>query len=498
MAKCAASFEYYLRTYVIVRDVYEDSDGSSHTQELHWEWWPHHSEMVNDLNTESRLIWLKARQISGSWLLASRASWVALFTPNSETAVSSQGQKEAGKFLDKVKFIIDHLPWPFTFLLDNTESLKIRGGGLVTAHPSTAKAGHGDTLNLVVMDEAAFHEYASQNYESFEPAAEHGQIVVLSSAGGDDEQTVVSPWFEQTWRAGDAGSNGFKARFYDWRSRPGRDDVWFEKRRQRLSGQPGALERQYPNTPDDAFRSMLSLRFDADAISAGKATCRPPIMAIDVPEALQEALRGGHLRIWAKPRPGIPYVMATDAAEGRGRDYCATGILEARTLLHVATLRDNRLEPTTHAAYAAVLGHWYNQAWWMVEANKGEAILYVAGQTGYPKMYWHETAPTYKQLQDGLEGTKRIGFPVTEHTRVGLLDDLGAAIASYTLQSPDEVLWKELGTFVVNKNGRTEAASGANDDMVLMISEAVRMARQPEAQAMVGEYVFASHNYAGF
>lgn len=190
------------------------------------------------------------------------------------------------------------------------------------------------------------------------------------------------------------------------------------------------------------------------------------------------------LSVWEMPRPGEPYVAYADCAEGKGQDYTVTVVLEARTLRHVATLRDNTREPGQHAAIAVKLCRWYNNAFLGVERAKGEAYFHVVGQEQYSRIYWHqEREQTMAQMMAGSEPTMRRGFPMTQQTKVGLIDDLAVAIESFALSSPDAVVWDEVGTYIVTERG-TMASPGNHDDMVYAVAGAVRMARQPGAQTL--------------
>lgn len=229
------------------------------------------------------------------------------------------------------------------------------------------------------------------------------------------------------------------------------------------------------------FEALAAARFDLEVVNAAIPLCRPALTNVGLPSGLS----GQYLRLWALPRPGVPYVAYTDSAEGKGQDYTVTIILEARTLRHVATLRDNILEPGQHAVQAEALCRWFNTALWGVERNRGEAVLYIVGQTGYPRVYWHEdNAQTMQQRQAGKEPTKRLGFPVTEHTRIGLIDGLAEVITDRSLQSDDAIYWRECQSFIYNERGRAEAAEGMHDDCVLAMAGAVRMASQPGAQSV--------------
>lgn len=353
--------------------------------------------------------------------------------------------------------------------------IELLGGGSVAMWSlDSPNSARGRRYARVVLDEAAMVRELQEAWEAvIRPT--------LADYQGD-------AWFMSTPK----GYNYFKELF-DRGMDPAQEDwaAW----RMPTSSNPhiaaseiAAAQRDLPAPMfrqewEASFEALADARFNLEVVGEALVLCRPALAPGTV--ALPFAVPGPYLSVWALPRPGVAYVAYTDSAEGKGRDYTVTVILEARTLRHVATLRDNVLEPGQHAVIAEQLCRWYNTALWGVERNRGEAVLYIVGQTRYPRVYWHEeSAASLQQRIAGVRPTTRLGFPVTEHTRIGLIDDLAEVIEDRTLGSDDAVFWQECRSFVYNERGRPEALEGAHDDCVLAMAGAVRMARQPGAQAV--------------
>ena len=478
LALAASSFEYYLFHHVYIRDVLPDNS----TRVIQFQHWPMHDEILADLVTAPRLVILKARQVSISWTLAAWKTWNMLFNAGFKAGVTSAGESEAAEFIAKCRFILTHLPYETPVEIDPDNVLMIAvNGRSVMGFPSTPKAGRGYNFNLFVADEAAFHPWAQEAYESYEAAAEYGQIIIVSSSE-DTEGRVSNDFFQRLWQG--APDNGFKARFYPWSARPGRDAEWYEVRAARFSGRPGAMLRNYPNTPEEAFRSMLSLYFDADGLDAGRQACVPARTQVHLPEGLTSE----HLQIWSEPRSNEPYVIYTEAAEGVGKDYTVTSVAESRTLRVVARFRENMLTPEVHGVKARKLAVWYNTAFASWERNKGEGIA--AAYAGYGRVYQHPVERTTQQVRAGAEATSRPGIPITEATRDFLLQQLYDAIKTGALNDPDARAWDEFGTFILverttvtgQKHYRPQAAASKNDDIVMCELGIVHLAKQPGAQ----------------
>ena len=461
-------FRYFLRHAVFLAERNALGEVTGLTK---WQWWPTHDQMLNDLE-QRRLAVLKARQLGWSWLLAAKRLHSAMYTPHYLGGVSSAGEVEAKEFIWKCRFIWENLPWAVKPALATDNELELEFGathGRIIGFPSTLHAGRGFTFSDFVADEAAFHRYASANYAAYSPAIE-GQIVLVSSAGAGDKH-AVSDWFQRMWVGGSKDENGYRSTFYSWQERPGRDHAWYDAKRAELATEPGQLEREFPNNPSEAFRSMLLLRFDAAAIDAGLeyARANPPLA---MPPGLPPTLASPHVHVWVTPQPARAYVLGIDGAEGKGLDYTVTHVLDARSLRHVASIRERVLEPGEHGELSAAMAKWYNDAWCIVERSHGEAIIAVLHARGC-KLYRHKEDPASER-----PGT--LGFPMTVVTRPGMLADLAQAITG-GLTSADASFWQECATFVVGER-RAEAAAGMHDDSPMAMSLAVRMAGRPEGQ----------------
>lgn len=476
---CADSFGYFLKHHVYIA---ERNDAGDVTGVIKWQWWPDiHDSLLRDLERERRLIILKARQVSVSWCLAAWYVHGAMFTPHALQGVVSAGEVEVKEFMWKVKFVIDHLPWePLpTLTTDNDLEIEVAASaGRIVGYPSTAKAGRGPTFSRWVTDEAAFHPFAARNYAAYISNTE-GPIVIASSTG-DDERKVTTDWFQRMWLGGRDGTNRFTARFYPPSVRPGRDEAWMAEKEAEMSATPGQFQREFPLTPEMAFRSMLMLRFASEAVDEGvqyAASVRPLQAASDLPERLS---RLGSLTVWATPRPGTPYVIGADGSKGVGGDYADAVVMEARTLRTVAELRSNATEPTEFGEQTAALAKWYNDAWCMVGRKWGESILVQLSIAGC--RIWHER--TEAQVKAGAKGIP--GFDETGHSKPALIDDLAVAIKSRALTDPSPHFWREAAVYILDPDtGKTAAATGNHDDTVVSRALAVRMAGQPEASSVV-------------
>ena len=223
-------------------------------------------------------------------------------------------------------------------------------------------------------------------------------------------------------------------------------------------------------------------RFNLDLLNYQLANAPKPMPSKLLPAHLQ-GIEG--LRVYSLPRPGVAYVQYSDMAEGKGRDYHATGGAEASTRQLSYVLEDNFREPQKHADIAADLYFWFNEPLTGYERAKAEALASVYGARGVTRIYQHEDNPlTPQQRGNGIDRKLRPGFPMTEQTRRGLIDRLGTLIDENAVAIVDERTIQECKDFIVTERNRVEAAPGGHDDLVLMLAGLMMLCEQPGAQSV--------------
>lgn len=242
--------------------------------------WPHLVERATAWGAGADEVILKARQLGLSWLAAAYAVWTALH-PGGRVLLLSKTEDDAFELLRKCEFIYEHLPpqRQLATTTDNKGTLEFENGGTIKALPSTQNAGRGFTARVVIVDEAAFHQWAQQNFKAYRATvADGGQLIILSTANG------VGGFFYDRWQlacryqelAGQlargtapayAQSEGFaralqsaaKPVFIPWHARPDRDEAWLEKEKLQYSGLPEEFTQEYPATADEAFIQLTGL-----------------------------------------------------------------------------------------------------------------------------------------------------------------------------------------------------------------------------------------------
>ena len=288
--------------------------------------------------------------------------------------------------------------------------------------------------------------------------AERGEVVLESTAQG------AHGCFYEEWMG--AQANGWVRHFFPWwweasyRLDAGEDAESEEERalvskhgltreqiafRRRLQRQFGMLARQeYPESADDCFLASGSCVFDTEAIDRRLREAPPPV----------ERRWAAALEVWLKPMPGREYLVAVDPAGGGSEgDYAAMQVLDAATGLQCAEFQ-GRCGLLEIAERAATIGREYNSATLIVERNNHGAgvIAYLTGVVQYARLY----------EQDGQPGW--LTTALSRPRAVGQVERLLGEGAESVMSAR---LLREMKTFVRDARGRTGAAEGQHDDLVM-------------------------------
>lgn len=212
--------------------------------------WPYQVARAESWQAGTSEVILKERQLGFSAVLvAPYMLWRAMYH-GWACGYLSVGQAEAREEIQRIKALYaslpSHLKVAGTIRADDAE---FRGGGRIIAFPSTEHAGISYTLQLVVMDEAAFHPYGGANYAAIQPAAALGQFIILSTA---DPSLGPSGFFYDMYWASKREETPYLAVF-EARHRPDRDEQWYRVARSAFPGREEEFDAYYPETDSAAF-----------------------------------------------------------------------------------------------------------------------------------------------------------------------------------------------------------------------------------------------------
>lgn len=460
-----------------------------------------------------RDIVLKPRQVGlTTWELA-RDLWCFLTRPGSRVVVVVQsitGNGPLRENSEKLRMMLQGLEAEGIRLLFRTEttsewtlpsmdsSLRIVEAGASLA--AAAKKGRSGTITRLHVTELAFFEHAAATLNAIlecVPGRQYGsEIVIESTANG------AAGTFYERYEAAKAGRSEYRAHFFRWQDEPeyraelapGELFAPETERELELHEKHGATLEQikwYRSKVADKGSDLVDQEYPLDEerawLVAGRMFFEKTV--------LEKLLRGtrdpirverGELSVWKDPEPGKVYVVVVDPSEGVGGDPGAALVLERATGEHVATLH-GQFQPTLLADKVADLGRRYNTALVVVErTNHGHGVIAALGRGAS-----EGEAEKYPRVYRGKD--TRQGWNPTEASRSSALDSLEGAMRKGHWTTPDRRVLAEMLTFVVNKDGKAEAASGAHDDLVMAAAIGYDVVSKPFAVVRATKHPVHSH-----
>jgi len=287
---------------------------------LKFEGWEHIQEFLKVLCAEQYTALIKAKQIGVSWTLALWALWQIMFRPAWVVLEISKGATESKQLLEKSRIIYENFPsWlkQWTIEPNSTEQFGFKElKSVIISYPSTESAGIGVTAGAVIHDEADFHEYFRTNLSHTRATVadkKERHLVAVSTM----DPTKSGGEFEDLWRGGIEGKNGFKSLFYGYDARPDRGEEFYNKMVLANESTPWEVKKNYPRTAEEAL-SPLS------AVSCFKKEVLDNLW-YNVSEAGE--VREGFIHIFSRPRVGVKYVAGLDVGEGVGLHYSCLAII---------------------------------------------------------------------------------------------------------------------------------------------------------------------------
>ncbi len=400
------------------------------------------------------LVILKSRQLGFSWILAAYALWTAQFKPAANVLMLSQGALESVVLLAKSRTIWENLPKYLQIPVgrDNDNTMEFPSEkSKITALPSTEKAGRSETATLVIQDEAEHHEYLDLNYAAIKPTIDAGGQFIQCSTVLKKRPASL---FKEIFR--NAPKNGFRALFYGWMCRPGRDKKWYNKRKSEAPTTAGMspelyMEQEYPATAEEALRpSRVMAAFDQDALDDMQNDVKRPVET-----------RHGVVNIYQRPRVGHRYAAASDTSHGVGKDYSVTVILDITgdAAYVVADVMSRDLEPELFAFYSVQLLKDYENPIWAIEDNEwGILTIKKAQDLRYPRLY-------EQRNKDG-DLTGKVGHHTGGSNRSNVWGGLTEVVRDRAFIVPSSQGLAQFETCIRNseKDGRIEGMVGTNDD----------------------------------
>jgi hypothetical protein len=397
---------------------------------------------------------LKSRQLGISTLVAGYSLWLMTFQKDKNVLCIATKQETAKNMVTKVKFMFENLPSWLKIPADenNKLTLRLNNGSQIKAVSAAGDAGRSEAVSLLIIDEAAFIEGIAEIWASAQQTlATGGGAIVLSTPYG------TGNWFHQTWVRAEAQQNDFLPIKLPWYVHPERDDYW-RKKQDELLGDPRLAAQECDcdfNTSGDTVFYSEQLDF---------------IFATSVKDPLEKRGIDHNLWIWELPDYTRSYMVVADVARGDGKDFSTFHVIDTELNTQVAEYK-SQISPKEFGYLLVSIATEYNEALLVVEnANIGWSALDSIIERGYRNLYYSpksETlnAETYLERTDD-PSRMTPGFTMSMRTRPLVINKFREYVGDKSVVIQSKRLLEEMKVFIW-RNGRPEAQSGYNDDLVM-------------------------------
>lgn len=246
-------FLYYCRMYVQI----EDKD--TH-KAIPFILFPDQEDVIRGVFKGEWPCILKARRIGMTWLFAVYALWLTTFFRMRAVVVLNQDKEYANDFLERVKFIYEHLPTQLQPAITTDQRSRLGfnkngHGSYIRSIASTKRSARSISGDLIIFDEIAYQKYAQKAVNAAKPAVEIGGGTIVALSTSDGPSGFFYETFLRAINASPEQPSKFTAKFYSWKGRPGRTQEWYDKEKAENAADPLYMNQEYPETWEEAFNS---------------------------------------------------------------------------------------------------------------------------------------------------------------------------------------------------------------------------------------------------
>ena len=183
-----------------------------------------------------------------------------------------------------------------------------------------------------------------------------------------------------------------------------------------------------------------------------------------------------NLWIWESPDYTRNYLVVADVARGDGKDFSAFHVFDLETNAQVAEFK-SQLSPKEFGYMLVGIATEYNEALLVVEnASIGWATLDAIQERNYRNLYYSPKSDiaTSDSYFSGYEDTSKMtpGFTMSLKSRPLVINKGREYLGDHSVIIRSKRLVEEMKIFIW-KNGRAEAQSGYNDDLVMCYNTAM-------------------------
>jgi hypothetical protein len=448
-----------------------------------------------------KLIILKARRLGITTAIASVIFHRVVTQRAQRGLVVAHRGADAENIFGIYERFYRHLPQFFRFPRTGTRRKRLDitplDSSLEVISANAEDAGRGGDAQMIHLSELAFYPAPDVFLSAILPTLPltgKGLLVLESTANS------AGDFFHGLWKRSEAGESGYVPIFFPWykdrdfrlkKAVPcstwneeevslnqrfgvdGRQIAWLrEAERTICLGNPDVRRREFPSTPDEAFRSAKAAVWDLSDLEACFVKMAGKRYGINDRRVTGEDAQGA-LTIYQPPLDNRDYVIGADpAGGGEAGDWCIGSVWTAERKYgewpeQVAEL-SIRADPVAFAGLLATLGRHYNKALIACEITGvgrgcGAALQRVYG---YPRL--HRQTPLTKSSTTH-SSVYSWGWETSKSSKEILVGIASWLLKSHKITYHSPQLFEECCSFVY-KDGAYEGMAGDDRVMAAMIA----------------------------
>ena len=468
IARCAKDPLYFMENYMKIQHPVKGR--------IPFEAYDYQKKLINCYWTSTSVIALLPRQSGKTTTAAGYLLWYAMFNNDVTVLIAANKFRAANEIMDRVKFAYEELPdWLRAGVATyNVQDIKFDNGSRIKATTTTPDSGRGMSISLLYLDEFAFVKprIAEEFWTAMSPTLATGGKCIITSTPNSDEDKFAEIWFGANKTVDDYGNdtadglgvNGFAAFTAHYSEVPGRDEVWADKERAKISV--------------DRFRREYGCEFvTADETLINAST----LLQL---QGVEPMFKTGQTRWYEHIKPNKTYLVALDPSAGVGKDFSCIQVFSLPDMAQIAEWTHNRTSiPQQVKTLQSTINFIHSEMrkfadqrgdpeiYFTLENNSwGEAAIVTIDEMGedtFNAIWLHEPK---------IRGVSRLrrGLNTNVRSKAMACTKLKSLVESNKLVLRSKTLVRQLKFFVAKGNS-FEGKVGENDDAVMSTILCVRM-----------------------
>jgi hypothetical protein len=436
-----------------------------------------------DQNFTGRDIVPKARQEGISSYMLAKYTVKCLYKRNTRAVVISHDQESTERLFKRVRYFINNFRGASPSIHGQGSKREITfpktGSTFYIGTAGSRKFGRGDTITDLHCSEVAFWENPKELFSGLSDAVpvSTGSICLESTGNGHN-------WYYKRTMDAIEGRSPYTVHFFNWQDFPEYDLPYTKEEEKHI------LDTLDPTYEEDHLweQGLLTIgQLKFRRLKLAEKDWDLQLFKQEYPMSLDECFQTTSTGLFAKvrynpqsnhwklqyhtnvetlyaderhPIKGYHYVAGLDPSEGVGNDNGVIEIVCLETGGQVAEWTTNKLEQDMQGKRLIHFGRIFNNAFTVIERNKGQVALKTVLDSDYPvSLIYRESGSSKGPLGSYGVYTSATSKPLlVGMLRTFLRDD-------WTIFS--EHLKSELDTFKEHPSGKLEAEEGCKDDRVM-------------------------------